>query len=60
MSIATSLADVLPAEALGVPDAAGALAGVAVAAEAVVRPRSTEEVADTLRWAAANDIGAGR
>jgi glycolate oxidase FAD binding subunit len=52
-----SLADVLPAEALADGGATGALGALAAAAEAVARPESTEEVADTLRWATAEGVG---
>jgi glycolate oxidase FAD binding subunit len=51
------LSDVLPAEALAEAANAGALARLASGAEAVVRPQSTEEVADTLRWASAEGVG---
>ena len=52
-----ALTDVLPAEALASEAADGALSTVQATAEAVVRPQSTEEVADTLRWATANSVG---
>jgi len=51
------LSDVLPAAALADAPEGGALADLAAKAEAVVRPRSTEEVADTLRWASAEGVG---
>lgn len=62
MSVATSLADVLPAAALAEPVPAHGWAPppghfAARAPEALVRPESTEEVAATLRWAAANGVG---
>ncbi len=56
MSVVTSLGDVLPAEALSGAEG-GALARVARGAEAVVRPRSPEEVVDAVRWASANGVG---
>jgi glycolate oxidase FAD binding subunit len=52
-----ALADVLPAEALAGTGAGAALAELGSRAEAVVRPQSTEEVAETLRWATANAVG---
>jgi glycolate oxidase FAD binding subunit len=57
VSVSNSLASVLPAEALseGVP--VGASSALAAGAEATVRPRSTEEVSETLRWAMANSVG---
>jgi glycolate oxidase FAD binding subunit len=57
VSAAVSLADVLPAEALAEAPKDGALAPLTARAEAVVRPQSTEEVADTLRWASAEGVG---
>jgi glycolate oxidase FAD binding subunit len=53
----TTLAEVLPAEALTATDAAGVPAALRSAAEAVVHPCSTEEVAATMRWAAASGVG---
>ncbi|HET9949353.1 MAG TPA: FAD-binding oxidoreductase [Longimicrobiales bacterium] len=56
MSATGSLADILPADAL----AADSLEGWAArgrAPEAVVAPRSADEVASTLRWAAARKVG---
>ncbi|MDH3205774.1 MAG: FAD-binding protein [Gemmatimonadota bacterium] len=52
-----ALAAVLPAEALASGVAGGALAELEAAAEAVVRPESTDEVADTLQWATTNSVG---
>jgi len=55
MSVATSLADVLPADVVtGAGDRWPWLAGPR---EAVVRPTSTEEVAATMRWAAGREVG---
>lgn len=57
MSAAASLAEVLPPEALAQEDADGDLGWATEGAEALVHPRSTEEVAETLRWACANGVG---
>jgi len=56
MTVATSLADVLPAEALS---AGRGGPGVAFdrPPEAVVQPGSTEEVATILEWASAHGLG---
>lgn len=52
-----SLADVLPAEALAEVATEGTLAELSARAEAVVRPESTEEVSETMRWASAEGVG---
>jgi len=57
LSATASLADVLPAEALTRQGASDALLELASTAEAVVRPQSTAEVAETLGWASANAVG---
>jgi len=51
------LSDVLPAEALADAPGEGALAELAGRAEAMVRPQSTEVVADTMRWASTEGVG---
>ncbi|MGD2045544.1 MAG: FAD-binding oxidoreductase [Gemmatimonadota bacterium] len=57
MTVAASLTDILPPEALSEVEPSGRLAALASGAEAVVRPRSTEEVVEVLRWATANEVG---
>jgi glycolate oxidase FAD binding subunit len=57
VSKASSLAGVLPPEALADGLAGEAVAAAREGAEAIVRPASTDEVAQTLRWAAANGVG---
>lgn len=57
MSGSASLADIVPAEALGQAEGGTRMATLAAAAEAVVHPASTDEVAEVLRWATANDVG---
>jgi len=57
MSVVSSLADVLPSEALGGGAPAGGGSPFDATAEAVVRPRSTEEVAATLTWASEHGMG---
>jgi glycolate oxidase FAD binding subunit len=62
MSVAASLADVLPAAAFSEATRARGwtpppVLAEAPAPEAVVRPESTEEVAATMRWAAASGVG---
>jgi len=52
-----SLADVVPEEALADGPVPAALASLVAGAEAVVRPRSTEEVSETLAWATASGVG---
>jgi glycolate oxidase FAD binding subunit len=57
MKAGTTLAEVLPAEALsGDPDPTAGL-DLGRAPEAVVRPESVDEVAATLRWASAEGFG---
>lgn len=58
MSVASSLADVLPSQALSddwTSPGRGAAAGAEP--EAVVHAESTEEVAATMRWASAHGVG---
>jgi glycolate oxidase FAD binding subunit len=52
-----ALSDVLPVEALAEGVCAGPMVALAERAEAIVRPQSTEEVGETLRWATANSVG---
>jgi glycolate oxidase FAD binding subunit len=57
MKVATPLADVLPAEAFSDDSEASTSAGPCGAAEAVVHPESTEQVAAALEWASAQGMG---
>ena len=55
MNVTASLAEVLPLQVVG--HSASEWPGVVGEPEAVVHPASTEEVAATMRWAAANGVG---
>lgn len=58
MNVVGSLEEVLPAEALSEAGLPEGLRERASAAEAVVvRPATTEEVAEAVRWASANQVG---
>lgn len=57
MSVAASLADVLPAEALSEPREPGSASPLGAIPEAVVHPESPEQVAATIEWACANGLG---
>jgi glycolate oxidase FAD binding subunit len=57
VSTQSALEDVLPAGAVTGPDASASYGRLADGAEAVVHPRSTEEVVEVVRWAAAHEVG---
>jgi len=57
VSVVGSLGEVLPAEALSEAELPEGLLRRASAAEAVVRPATTEEVVEAVRWASANQLG---
>ena len=59
MSTMTGLAQLLPDDAVAHPDSSvgGAFDGWNSRPEAVVRPRSTEEVAELMKWASREGVG---
>jgi len=57
MTLTTSLADVLPAEALSAEVESASAPALGRPPEAVVHPESAEEVAAILEWASAHGVG---
>lgn len=57
MSVAGSLADVLPSGSISLEAPAGSWSRLGRAPEAVAHPESADEIAVTMRWAAAQGVG---